>query len=364
MHRYDVSQCETRVLPGPAGFVAQLNEGRATKKRPTEFSADRVMQPFDPARFHFNKAAMGEVLFAFQADATASATSATATAAPRLLLPSAPMAKSALLASNPVSGSPNLVLINVSPIDHCHVLLVPRVLDCLPQALTPDTALLALQFAAELGGSSSSRSGSGAFRVGYNSLGAFATINHLHFHAYHLPAALPCERAPTCPLPGALARPLAASQQPRKRGAEEVAGAGSAGSVRVSRLVGYPVRSFVVEAEAGAALEAVAAVVARAADAMQAANQPFNIIASDGGRRVFLFPQCYAERQAAGEVPEELLDTGVNPASFEIAGHLVLKRAEDFALADEAWAARLLSGVSLSEERFMEVANMCFGSSA
>ncbi|KAG2443234.1 hypothetical protein HYH02_009307 [Chlamydomonas schloesseri] len=368
MFRYDVSQCASRVLPGAAGYLAQLNEGRATKKRPTEFSADRVMQPFDPARFHFNKAALGEVLFAFQPDSSAAATAAaTAAAAPRLLLPSAPVAKATAACGSGSGTSPNLVLINVSPIDHCHVLLVPRVLDCLPQAISPDTALLALQFAAQLGGSGSGGGGSGAFRVGYNSLGAFATINHLHFHAYHLPAALPCERAPTAPLPGALARPLAAAAaapQSRKRGADGGAAAAcGGGGVRVSRLVGYPVRSFVIEAEGEAGLEAVAAVLARAAGALQAANQPFNVIASDGGRRVFLFPQCYAERQAAGEVPEELLDTGVNPASFEIAGHLVLKRAADFEAADEAWAARLLAAVSLSEERFWEVAALCFGAS-
>jgi hypothetical protein len=30
-------------------------------------------------------------------------------------------------------GSPNMVFINVSPIEYGHVLLVPRVMDCLPQ---------------------------------------------------------------------------------------------------------------------------------------------------------------------------------------------------------------------------------------
>jgi hypothetical protein len=40
--RYDVTACPTKVLPGDFGFVAQLNEGRATKKRPTEFKLDEV----------------------------------------------------------------------------------------------------------------------------------------------------------------------------------------------------------------------------------------------------------------------------------------------------------------------------------
>lgn len=33
-----------QVLDGVYGFVAQLNEGRATKKRPTEYSIDKVVQ--------------------------------------------------------------------------------------------------------------------------------------------------------------------------------------------------------------------------------------------------------------------------------------------------------------------------------
>lgn len=42
LFRYDVTACPTKVLPGIYGFVAQLNEGRATKKRATEFRVDQV----------------------------------------------------------------------------------------------------------------------------------------------------------------------------------------------------------------------------------------------------------------------------------------------------------------------------------
>ncbi len=34
--------------------------------------------------------------------------------------------------------------------------------------------------------------------------------------------------------------------------------------------------------------------------------------------------------QAKGLLPPEVLDTQVDPAAFELSGHLVLKRAEDF----------------------------------
>ena len=70
--------------------------------------------------------------------------------------------------------------------------------------------------------------------------------------------------------------------------------------------------------------------------------------------------QCYAEKQALGEVDAELLDTQVNPAVWEISGHMVLKRKKDFDEASEANAWRLLAEVSLSEERFQEVNAIIF----
>lgn len=63
--------------------------------------------------------------------------------------------------------------LQVSPIEYGHVLLIPRVLECLPQRIDRESFLLALHMAAE--------AGNPYFRLGYNSLGAFATINHLHF---------------------------------------------------------------------------------------------------------------------------------------------------------------------------------------
>lgn len=65
--------------------------------------------------------------------------------------------------------------------------------------------------------------------------------------------------------------------------------------------------------------------------------------------------QCYAEKQALGEVSQEILDTQVNPAVWEISGHMVLKRKKDYEEASEEYAWRLLAEVSLSEARFEEV---------
>ena len=42
LFRYDVAACPSLMVPGAYGFIAQLNEGRASKKRPTEFRVDQV----------------------------------------------------------------------------------------------------------------------------------------------------------------------------------------------------------------------------------------------------------------------------------------------------------------------------------
>lgn len=61
-----------------------------------------------------------------------------------------------------------------------------------------------------------------------------------------------------------------------------------------------------------------------------------------------------------GEVSTELLDTQVNPAVWEISGHMVLKRKHDFYQASEENAWKLLAEVSLSAERFEEVKTFIF----
>ena len=85
----------------------------------------QVNQPFDEGKFNFKKALQQEVLFQFDASAPGGLTYS---------------------ASAPVSRSPNLVFINISPIEYGHVLLVPRVLDGLNQVSLP--ALLHLHPAA------------------------------------------------------------------------------------------------------------------------------------------------------------------------------------------------------------------------
>ncbi|CAH9122368.1 unnamed protein product [Cuscuta epithymum] len=307
LFRYDVTACETKVIPGESGFIAQLNEGRHLMKRPTEFRVDKVLQPFDGNKFNFTKVGQEELLFQFVASDDGTQ-----------FFPDS---------SIDAESSTNVVAINVSPIEYGHVLLVPKVLECLPQRVDRDSFLLALHMAAE--------ASNPYFRVGYNSLGAFATINHLHFQAYYLAVPFPIEKAPS-----------------------RIVTTAAGGGVSVSEILNYPVRGLVFDGVS--TLDELANVVSSSCICLQENNIPYNALISGMGKRVFLIPQCYAEKQALGEVSRELLDTQVNPAVWEISGHIVLKRKEDYEGASEENAWRLLAEVSLSRERFQEVTSLVF----
>ncbi|KAK9810352.1 hypothetical protein WJX72_009291 [[Myrmecia] bisecta] len=308
LFRYDVTACPTKLVPGPYGFVAQFNEGRGSKKRPTEFRIDQVCQPFDDKKFNFTKALQKEVLFQFEEGLSSG--------------------KQAYAASALVPASPNLVFINVSPIEYGHVLLVPRVLDKISQVVDPRTLLLALEFCHE--------ADNPYFRLCYNSLGAYATVNHLHFQAYYLSAPFAVERAPTAEVMMGLKR--------------------RRGEVRISQLAEYPVRGLVFEA--GSSLAEMADVVGEACQRLQKANIPHNLFVVDCGQRVFLFPNAFAEAKANNLVPEDLLDSQVDPAGFEISGHLILKRQQDYDNITQDWVWRLLSYASLSAEGFADFAKL------
>lgn len=257
----------------------------------------KFFKPFDANKFNFTKFSPEELLFQFEAGMPLDA-----------------------------DNSPSVVAINVSPIEYGHVLLIPQVLGCLPQRIDHKSLLLALHMAVE--------AANPHFRVGYNSLGTFATINHLHFQAYYLAMPFPIEKAHSLKI------------------------STTNDGVRISKLMSYPVRGLFFEG--GNSIKDLSDAVSNASVCLQNNNIPFNILISDSGKRIFLLLQCYAEKQALGGVSSELLDTQVNPAVREMSGHMVLKRKEDYEGASEEKAWSLLAEVSLSEERFKEVNTMIF----
>jgi GDP-L-galactose phosphorylase len=120
----------------------------------------QVCQPWDAKKFNFQKALQQEILFQYEAGLQDDGN------------------QPKFIPASPANNSPNLVFINVSPIEYGHVLLVPRVMDDLTQLVDQTSMRLALQFC--------EHSSNPYFRLCYNSLGAYGTINHLHFQVRSL----------------------------------------------------------------------------------------------------------------------------------------------------------------------------------
>ena len=88
----------------------------------------------------------------------------------------------------------NILLINVSPIDQGHCLLVPNVEALLPQQVmdfksrfvSSHSELIQVTEAAALAALHLlSLSTSPDIRIGFNSLCAHASVNHMHWHVYY-----------------------------------------------------------------------------------------------------------------------------------------------------------------------------------
>lgn len=166
LFRYCLGDLPTRIIPGLHGFVAQLNVERATeKRRPQEIV--NIQQGFNAKQFNFNKVNHEEIMFEMTKE-------------------------SGWGEQEPDQPGKMVVLINVSPLEFGHCLFVPDPSLCFPQVLT--------KFAIQTGIESVLLSADPGFRMGFNSLGAFASVNHLHLHGYYLNHPLKIESKPAEPL--------------------------------------------------------------------------------------------------------------------------------------------------------------------
>lgn len=152
LHRFDNKTILKRKINGKLySFVVHLNVGRGTMKRkPDHLSC--LKPPFDHNKFNFNKIKREEVLFKIK---------------------------------NTENNIDAIIAINSSPIEFCSSLLIPFPHLCLPQVLTKSSLHLALSIMA--------LSRSRWLRMGYNSAGAAASVNHLHWHLYYLESHLMLE---------------------------------------------------------------------------------------------------------------------------------------------------------------------------
>lgn len=298
LFRYRLGELQTRSLPGALGLVAQLNVERGVQRRCPQHMRS-VRQPFDPEQFNFNKIQPGEILFRLRRE------------------PRVPRA---------LQQEDVLVVINVSPLEWGHVLLVPEPARGLPQRLLPG-ALRAGVEAVLL----STHPG---FRVGFNSLGGLASVNHLHLHGYYLAHRLPVEGAPSVPL-------------------------GPGGLLHLLQTLPAPGFLFYTSGP-GPDLDALVSRVCRATDYLTDHEIAHNLFVTRGtppgktspssaltGVRVIL----WARKSSFGIKEAEAF----NVALCELAGHLPIKTSEAFSSLTETAAVALIQDSLLPPAQAHEV---------
>eukprot|EP00755_Sulcionema_specki_P027481 Sspe_Gene.16911::Locus_5978_Transcript_1_3_Confidence_0.400_Length_1811::g.16911::m.16911 len=266
---------EEREVPGPHGFVGRYSAQHWGKKRggghaPVPSAIDA---PFDPDKFNFNKIAPAEVLMWVRMDG------------------------SQLVPVDSDEGDVlGVVVVNASPMFLGHSLLVPHPRKCLNQVLTPEAVCLAM---AMVGSSTTPH-----FRVVYNSLDAFASINHLHLHPLFLSAPFPVERTPT-----------------RKVGERD--------GVAISMSDSYPCHVVVLDQPPPEAVLSLSLHMVKE-------KTPHNIVFAP--HAVFFFPR---KSQAA--------NCGVyKMAVVEVAGYATLTTREDMMeMTDDAYSREMATDVAL-----------------
>ncbi|XP_070686365.1 GDP-D-glucose phosphorylase 1 [Pempheris klunzingeri] len=283
LFRYHLGDLQTRILPGPHGYVAQLNIQRGVERRkPQEILS--IQQEFSAKQFNFNKINPDEIIFEMIKDTEGGHEKRQLDQPGRMV-----------------------VLVNVSPLEFGHCLFVPDPSRCFPQVLT--------SFAIQVGIESVLLSSDPGFRVGFNSLGAFASVNHLHLHGYYLDQELQIESMEVKPL------------VPEKG---------------FYRLLDFPGGFlFYTETEW---VEEVARAICKVTDFLVDSNIAHNLFLTRGcppsdripskkdrssrkGVRVAVWPRisCFGAKE----------ESAFNVALCELAGHLPFKNKKDYELTTE-----------------------------
>eukprot|EP00090_Calanus_glacialis_P018173 TRINITY_DN2818_c0_g1_i1.p1 TRINITY_DN2818_c0_g1~~TRINITY_DN2818_c0_g1_i1.p1 ORF type:complete len:346 (+),score=156.72 TRINITY_DN2818_c0_g1_i1:98-1135(+) len=163
--RYNTDNIKERVVEGKLGYLAQSQLERARLRRPPQ-SMMSIKQEFDKDKFNFNKIDESKELVCQLVNTDRE--------------------------SKQVER--DILIINVSPIDRGHCLLVPQVEAGLQQVLTVHSITLALEVM--------TMSTSPHTKLAFNSLCAYASVNHQHWHLYYQPTRLAVQSIPLSPGPG------------------------------------------------------------------------------------------------------------------------------------------------------------------
>ncbi|XP_062318022.1 GDP-D-glucose phosphorylase 1 [Osmerus eperlanus] len=291
--RYHLGDLQTRILPGPSRYVAQLNVKRGIERRKPEEILN-IKQNYNPEQFNFNKIKPEEVIFEMTHHEQ----------------------------FNESELGRIMVIVNVSPLEFGHCLFIPEPSSCFPQVLTPSairTGIEALLLSSDPG-----------FRVGFNSLGAFASVNHLHLHGYYLDHELQVECASVRPL------------IPEKG---------------LYCLAHFPV-GFLFYTEIDH-LDNVVRAISQVTDYLLEGNQAHNLFFTRGcppgdthvgsrrGVRIVVWPRisCFGAKE----------ESAFNVALCELAGHLPFKNKQDYDSSTEDEVKSIIQKYLIPHEEFLQL---------
>ncbi|XP_031639769.1 GDP-D-glucose phosphorylase 1 [Contarinia nasturtii] len=157
--RYKLNVQKQKTLDGKFNAIVQLNTERTSLRRKPQVITS-IVQPFDENVFNFKKVNECEILLRCHDQLNAK------------------------------SSAPHGIvtfLVNNSPLTKYHSLICPRVNENLSQIMNKECIEFAIDLMTGLDDH--------GYRLGYNSLGAFASVNHLHLHLIHVPEKLYLEDA-------------------------------------------------------------------------------------------------------------------------------------------------------------------------
>ncbi|XP_030385270.1 GDP-D-glucose phosphorylase 1 [Scaptodrosophila lebanonensis] len=140
---YELNATKARVLSGKCNFYAELNKDRSMKRRLPQ-TIENLNPKFKPSHFNFNKVNTIEQLMIIEHN-----------------------------------DRQVHMIVNKSPITQYHTLICPDVKKNLVQKITAESLLFCITFMRHIN--------DGNIRIGYNSPGALASVNHLHYHLVHMP---------------------------------------------------------------------------------------------------------------------------------------------------------------------------------
>lgn len=324
---------------GTTSTVAAGNLSSASAASSTSPISSRVVsRPFDSSRFNFTKVSPAELV------ATVCVSEVNGVAAvdiwPLGPSPDRVAGGPAALASLPREHS---LLVNANPLLRWHGLLVPAPSAGHAQVMTATLLREVALVAAALG------RGPAGIALGFNSLGAWASVNHFHMHVLaaggglfpsgRFPLEATTRSAPIARGAGITLRRFAAAGALvgfafEAEAASDNETAQSQQPTSSQRPLSLPAASAAV---AVAAADALAATAGAFLESLVARDVAHTVLLADCGRTVLVMPRAF---QRADENPE--LSHRLVVALAEAAGLAIVYTAEDFAqYAPSAYSAAM-----------------------